>query len=250
MNSNIENKVIIITGASSGIGEATAKKLGDKGAKLVLGARRIDKLEKLKNQIDPTGKNVISMLTDVTQQNDLGNLAELAVKTYGKIDILINNAGIMPLSPLRNLRTDEWNQMIDVNIKGVLHGIAALLPIFRKQKSGHFINISSVSGRRVYPGGVIYCATKFAVNVISEGLRRELDPSENIKVTVIEPGAVQTELANSIHDSKVQEQHMKWRSSVQLLEPEDIAESIIYVLQQADRVNVDEILIMPREQTA
>lgn len=249
MNLKLKNKVIIITGASSGIGEAIAKKLTEQGAKLVLAARRINRLEVLKKSIENAGQQAVIAATDVTNQADVAKLLELAMNTYGRVDVLINNAGIMPLAPLKDLRLDEWNQMIDVNIKGVLHGIASTLPVFRSQKSGHFINISSISGRRIYPGGVVYCATKFAVNVISEGLRKELDPAENIKVTVIEPGAVRTELAESIRDPEILKKHMNWRTSLTLLEPEDIAEAVIYALTQADRVNVDEILITPREQT-
>jgi len=244
----LRNKVSIITGASSGIGEATAQTLAKAGSYVVLAARRADRLQAVKERIEADGGKALVVTTDVTNGKDVQNLAEQAVKQFGKVDIFINNAGIMPLSFMRNLRVEEWNRTIDVNIKGVLNGIAAALPIFRKQKSGHIVNIASVGGRRLYAGAAVYCATKFAVRAISEGLRMVIDPADNIKVTVIEPGAVKTELPNSITDTEYLEIFKKFSGTFAFLEAQDIAQSILYAVTQADRVNVDEILIMPREQ--
>jgi NADP-dependent 3-hydroxy acid dehydrogenase YdfG len=248
VGNKLKNKVIVITGASSGIGEATARSLAAEGASLVLVARRIERLLQLEKELSQSGGRAKAIQGDVTSPDDLKKVVSQTVATFGKIDIWINNAGIMPKAPMSDVRLDEWNQMIDVNLKGVLNGIASVLPIFRKQKSGHIINLSSAAGRRVYPNVVVYCATKFAVRAISEGLRLELESGDNIKVTVIEPGAVRTELVNSIQDPQVREQHSKWLSTITPLEPEDVAESIAYAVTQADRVNVDEILIMPRGQ--
>jgi NADP-dependent 3-hydroxy acid dehydrogenase YdfG len=185
---------------------------------------------------------------DVTVRADVEKLVQLAVSQYGRIDVMINNAGIMPLSNMANLKVEEWERTIDVNVKGVLYGIGASLPFFQKQKSGHIINISSAGGRRVYPGCAVYCGTKFAVRAISEGLRQDINPADHIKVTVIEPGAVRTELPNSISDPEQAERLKSWGSKISFLEADDVAEAISYALAQADRVNVDEILMMPREQ--
>jgi len=244
----LKDKIAIITGASSGIGEATARKLASLGVHLVLAARRIEKLQTLKVELEKQGIKILAIKTDVSKHEQVEALIQKTVAHFGKFDILINNAGIMPLGPMKNLRVEEWDQMIDVNLKGVLYGIAAAMPVFRTQKSGHIVNISSVGGRRVYAGCVVYCATKFAVRAISEGLRMELDPKENIRVTVIEPGAVNTDLPSSIKDPEVLQWFPDWSKSFQMLEAEDIAEAIVYSISQANRVNVDEILIMPREQ--
>lgn len=244
----LTDKVSLITGASSGIGEATALALAKAGSQVVLAARRADRLKAIKSRIEAEGGKALIVVTDVTSKKEVKNAVDQAVEHFGRINILINNAGIMPLAFMRNLRVEEWDRTIDVNIKGVLNGIAAALPVFRQQKSGHFVNIASVGGRRLYAGATVYCATKFAVRAISEGLRMELDPVERIKVTVIEPGAVKTELPNSITDSEYRDIFKTFASSITFLEPEDIAQSILYAVSQAERVNVDEILIMPREQ--
>jgi len=249
METRLHGKVVVITGASSGIGEATAKKLALQGAKVVLGARRTEKLTLLKSQIEANGGTAICLKTDVTKREEVAALVELASSTFGRLDIMINNAGIMPLSNMMNVRVSEWDQAIDVNIKGVLYGIAAALPIFQKQKSGHILNIASVGGRRVYPGCAVYCATKFAVRAITEGLRLDINPVDHIKVTVIEPGAVRTELPNSINDPEQSQRLKTFGSAITFLEAEDVAEAIFYATTQAGRVNVDEILMMPREQT-
>lgn len=241
-------KVVVITGASSGIGEATAQKLASQGAKIVLAARRTDRLEKLKKEIEAGGGEAIVVATDVTQRASVDHLLETAIQSFSRVDVWINNAGIMPLSYMNKLKVDEWEKTIDVNIKGVLYGIAAALPVFQRQKHGHFVNIASVGGRRAFAGCAVYCGTKFAVRAISQSLRLELNPKEGIKVTVIEPGAVSTKLPNSITDKEYLQTFRQFESAITFLEPEDIAEAISYAVSQADRVNVDEILIMPREQ--
>ena len=248
MANKMTGKVVVVTGASSGIGEATAKRLAEDGAVVVLAARRLDRLEKIKKEIESKDGRAFIFKVDVTKKEEVDSFVAETLRQLGRIDVLVNNAGIMPLSMMQNLRVTEWDRTIDVNIKGVLYGIAAVLPVFRKQKSGHIVNIASVGGRRVYAGCAVYCATKFAVRAISEGLRQELDPSEKIRVTVIEPGAVATELPSSIHDEDQKERLKQFSKAITFLEAEDIAESIYYAVSQKDRVNVDEILIMPQEQ--
>src|SRR6266496_4321382 len=189
MNSNIEGKVIVITGASSGFGEAAAKHLSEQSAIIILGARRADRIQSLARELSDKGERALAITTDVTKYDQVKKLVDTAVQTYGRIDVIINNAGLMPQSPLDRLKIDEWNQMIDVNIKGVLHGIAAALPYMKEQKSGHIINVSSVAGHKVGVGNAVYAATKHAVRALSEGVRQEVKPY-NIRTTVISPGAV------------------------------------------------------------
>lgn len=184
MMSNTKDKVVIITGASSGIGEATAKKLASTGAKLVLAARREERLQQLQKDIGKNGGKAIYKVTDVTSHEQMEELAEYALQEFGKIDVLVNNAGVMPHSFLYKKRIEDWNKMIDVNIKGVLYGIAAVLPSMREQKSGHVINLSSVAGHVVGAGSTVYGGTKFAVRAITEGLRKE-EYSNNIRTTII-----------------------------------------------------------------
>ncbi len=200
MTDNIDGKIVVITGASSGLGEASARALAERGAKLVLGARRIERLRALAEEIGQGADAAIE--TDVTDRDQVKRLVDRAVNEHGRVDVIINNAGIMPQAPLDRLRIDEWDAMIDVNIKGVLYGIAAGLPHMIAQKSGHFINVSSVAGHKVRGGGVVYSATKHAVRVISEGLRQEAKP-HNIRTTIISPGAVDTELPDSIGEADV-----------------------------------------------
>ncbi|HEY1872256.1 MAG TPA: SDR family oxidoreductase, partial [Chitinophagaceae bacterium] len=204
MSDNIKGKVIVITGASSGLGEAAAKHLSDRGAIVVLGARRADRIQKLAKEINEQGAKALAITTDVTKYEQVKTLVDTAVKTYGHVDVIINNAGLMPQSPLDRLKIDEWNQMIDVNIKGVLYGIAAVLPYMQKQKSGHIINVASVAGHKVRANGSVYSATKHAVRIISEGLRQEVK-NYNIRTTIISPGAVDTELANTISEPDIAE---------------------------------------------
>src|SRR6266536_3199189 len=200
MTQEIKNKVVVITGASSGNGAATARRLAQDGAKLVLGARRLDRLQALATELSLGADAAVQ--TDVTQYDQVKHLVDHAVQAHGRIDVLINNAGLMPHSPLERGKIEDWDRMIDVNIKGVLYGIAAALPLMKAQKSGHIINVSSVAGHSVRPGGAVYAATKHAVRVISEGLRQEAKPY-NIRSTIISPGAVATELPDSITEPDV-----------------------------------------------
>src|SRR3982074_331552 len=204
MSDGIKDKIVVITGASSGLGEATARRLSAAGAKIVLGARRTKHLDALAGELTGNGGSAIAITTDVTDREQVKALVDAAGRTYGRVDVMINNAGLMPQAPLERLKVEEWDRMIDVNIKGVLYGIAAALPYMKAQKSGHIINVSSVAGHKVAPGGTVYSATKHAVRVISEGLRQEVKPY-NIRTTVISPGAVATELVNSITEPDIAE---------------------------------------------
>jgi NADP-dependent 3-hydroxy acid dehydrogenase YdfG len=197
MTDNITGKVIVITGASSGMGEATARDLAAKGAKVVLGARRVDRLDAVAQDIIDAGGQATAVATDVTKLEEVRKLVDTATETYGRVDVIFNNAGLMPLSPLESLRIDEWDRTIDVNMKGTLYGIAAALPYMKEQRSGHVINVSSVYGHKVVATGAVYCATKHAVRAISEALRQEVK-DYNIRVTTISPGAVRTELTDHI----------------------------------------------------
>ncbi|WP_179007041.1 SDR family oxidoreductase [Winogradskyella forsetii] len=244
---NLDNRTIIITGASSGIGEATAKKLANDGANVVLMARREDKLNSIKDAIESNGGKALVASGDVTKKEDFEHVVAKSVETYGKVDGLINNAGLMPLSYVKKLKTDEWEKMVDVNIKGVLNGVAAVLPKMIDNKGGDIINISSMAAHRYFPGGAVYCATKSAVKMFSEGLRQELAPKYGINVTSIEPGAVATELTDTITDEDIKE-NMKDMMSMTTLEAEDIANAIHYALSQPERVNINDVYIVPSEQ--
>ncbi len=213
MSNNIEGKVVVITGASSGLGEATARHLSALGASVVLGARRADRLKSLVDELTAGGGKALAVTTDVTRRDQVKRLVDTAVQNFGRIDVMINNAGLMPQSLLEHLKIDEWDRMIDVNIKGVLYGIAAALPAMKQQKAGHIINVSSVAGHKVGPGGAVYAATKHAVLALSEGLRQEVKPY-NIRTTVISPGAVATELPNSVTDESVGEKIRKLYAEV------------------------------------
>ena len=202
MSNNIEGKVVVITGASSGLGEATARLLSAQGASVVLGARRVDRLQSLADELTASGGKTLAVTTDVIHCEQVKRLVDAAVQTYGRIDVMINNAGLMPQSLLERLKVEEWDRTIDVNIKGVLYGIAAALPHMKQQKAGHIINVSSVAGHKVGPGFAVYAATKHAVRALSEGLRQEVKPY-NIRTTVVSPGAVATELPNSITEPDI-----------------------------------------------
>ncbi len=243
----LKDKVIVITGASSGIGRATAKLLSNEGAKVVLTARREEKLQELEKEITTKGGKAMSIIGDVTNKEDFEKITKMTLEAWGTIDGLVNNAGLMPLSFIKNLHTEEWNQMIDVNIKGVLNGVAAVLPTMLENKSGHIINIASSAGRKIYPGGAVYCATKAAVRMFSEGLRQELSPTYGINVTSIEPGFVSTELMDTISDDEIKEQ-LSEMGQMTPLEAEDIAESILYAMSQPRRANINDVYIMPTEQ--
>jgi NADP-dependent 3-hydroxy acid dehydrogenase YdfG len=243
----IRNKVVIVTGASSGIGYATALELSKAGAKVAAGARRVEKLETLKNEVQKYGGEIIVKKLDVTKKEDCDSFINLVTKTWNHIDILINNAGIMPLSFFKNLKISEWEQMIDVNLKGVLYCTAAVIPFMITKKSGHIVNISSVAGRIVFPAGSVYCATKHAVTAFSEGLRQELSQRYNIKVTCIEPGVVSTELPNTITDKSL-ESFVESVKEMESLNADDIANAIIYSLDSPQYLNVNEILLRPLSQ--
>ncbi|MDU8923322.1 SDR family oxidoreductase [Pasteurellaceae bacterium LIM206] len=244
---NIQNKVVIITGASSGLGEATARHLAGLGAKLVLAARRLDRLKKLVADIQAQGGDAIAVAMDVSKQADVANVAEQALVKFGRIDVLVNNAGIMPMSPLASLKVDEWDKMIDVNIKGVLYGIAAVLPTMQAQKSGHIINLSSVAGLRVSAGvGTVYSATKFAVKTISEGLRMEV-VNDNIRVTTLYPGAVESELKHGSTDQTAREA-MEAFYAANEIPADSVARAVAFALEQPADVAINEITIRPTRQ--
>ena len=242
MSNNISGKVVVITGASSGLGEASARHLSKLGAKVVLAARRKERLEQLVGELVAAGGEAVAYQTDVTRADEVKALIQGAVDTYGRVDVLVNNAGLMAIAPMSDLRTDEWDRMIDINIKGVLYGIAAALPVFQQQNAGHFINIASVAGIKVFsPGGTVYSGTKFAVRAISEGLRHEVGGS--IRTTTIEPGAVDSEL-------KFGSSHQQSRDFVvdfykQAIPADSVARAIAYAIEQPADVDINEIVLRP-----
>jgi NADP-dependent 3-hydroxy acid dehydrogenase YdfG len=238
--SQIEGKIVLITGASSGIGEATARVLSRKGANVVLGARRTDRLKTLAETIRGDGGRAEYRALDVTKLADVQAFVNFGLESYGRIDVIVNNAGVMPLSKLEELKVDEWNRMIDVNIRGVLHGIAATLPIMKKQGFGQFINLSSIGGHAVHPTAAVYSATKFAVIAISEGLRLEND---KLRVTVISPGVTESELAESISAQGAREAMKEFRRVA--IPSESIGRAIAFAIEQPDDVDVNEIIIRP-----
>lgn len=243
MTLGIENKVVVITGASSGLGEATARLLVQQGAKVVLGARRLDRLQALAKELALGDKAVIQ--TDVTRHDQVKRLVDHAVTTHGRIDVILNNAGLMPSSFLEKLHVEEWDRMIDVNIKGVLYGIAAALPHMITQKRGHIINVSSVAGHKVGPGGTVYAATKHAVRALSEGLRQEVKPY-NIRTTIISPGAVATALTETITDPTVAA-GMK-QVYAQAIPADSFARAVAFAMSQPEEVDINEILFRPTSQ--
>jgi NADP-dependent 3-hydroxy acid dehydrogenase YdfG len=234
------DKVILITGASSGIGEGIARELGAAGATLMLGARRTERLEVIAEQINAAGGNAQWCRLDVTDQADVAAFADAARKRWGRVDVIINNAGIMPLSPMASMKTAEWNSMVDVNIKGVLHGIAAVLPEFVERGAGHVINIASIGALAVSPTAAVYCATKFAVRAISDGLRQE---RPDIRVTCIHPGVVESELASTITDATASSAMASYRAIA--LQPDAIGRAVRYALEQPEDVDVNEIVVRP-----
>lgn len=236
----LNEKVIAITGASSGIGEATARRLAQRGARVVIGARRTARLEALAAAITADGGSVRLRRLDVTSRTDMQAFAAFATDAFGRLDVVVNNAGVMPLSPLALLKVDEWDRMIDVNIRGVLHGIAAALPIMQAQGAGHIVNVASIGGHVVYPTAAVYCATKFAVRAISDGLRQETD---RIRVTVVSPGTVESELADSISDPPTREGMRSFRRIV--ITPDAIARAILFAIEQPDDVDVSEMIVRP-----
>jgi NADP-dependent 3-hydroxy acid dehydrogenase YdfG len=243
--SGIKGKVVAVTGASSGIGEATALLLAGRGAKLVLGARRSDLLEALVDRIAGAGGEAIQARTDVTRREDLMNLVKVACARFGKLDVLINNAGIGPISPLDDLRVEDWEQMIDVNFKGVLYGIAAALPVFRQQGFGHFVNIISTAGLKVVPLQAVYGATKNAVRTLTEGLRQEA--GDKLRVTGISPGFIHTDFAQSMTNPDAKAQTLSARDKM-AISPEAIARAIAFAIEQPPEVDVGDITVRPTAQ--
>jgi len=243
---NITGKTVVITGASSGLGEAASRHLAARGARLALGARRQDRLSALVTDLVGAGATALWRPTDVTRCSDVEHLVEAAIERFGRIDVLINNAGVMPHSPLERGKIVDWERMIDVNIKGVLYGIRAALPHMQRQKSGHIISVSSVSGHKVRPGATVYAATKHAVRVISEGLRQEVKPW-NIRTTLISPGFVNTELPGSITEPDFAAESRKTYAALAIA-PDSFARAVAYAINEPDDVDVNEILFRPTRQ--
>ena len=245
MSENIEGKVVVITGGSSGLGEAAARHLSAAGATIVLGARRVERMQALTSELAAEGRKAAFLATDVTDRAQVGKLVDLAVEKFGRIDVMLNNAGLMPSSPLERLKVDDWERMVDVNIKGVLYGIAAALPHMRRQKSGHFVNVSSVAGHKVRAGGAVYAATKHAVRALTEGLRQEVKPY-NLRTTIISPGAVATELPDSATETDIRD---AFRQFYEIAVPADsFARAVAYAISQPDDVDINEILFRPTAQ--
>lgn len=239
--SNIEGKVVAITGASSGIGEATARMLASRGAKVMLGARRTDRLEQIVQDINEANGSAAFQALDVTDRNNVQRFIDAAVVRFGRIDVLINNAGVMPLSKLESLKIEEWDRMIDVNIRGVLHGIAAALPLMQKQRTGQIINMASIGAYAVSPTAAVYCATKYAVRAVSEGLRQEV--GGDIRVTLVSPGVTESELAESISDEGARVAMDDFRRIA--IPAESIARAIAYAVEQPADVDVSELVVRP-----
>ena len=237
---SIQGKVIVITGASSGIGAATARLLAERGAHLVVGARRTERLEKLVADIAAKGGSARFRAVDVTSRKDTQALADFARCEFGRVDVLVNNAGVMPLSPMAALKVDEWDKMIDVNIRGVLYGIAAVLPDMKARGNGQIINVASIGAHVVVPTGAVYCGTKYAVWAISEGLRQE---NPDVRVTIISPGVVTTELGNDITEQSAKDALVQFRKAA--LTPDAIARAIAYAVEQPDEVDVNEVIVRP-----
>jgi len=242
---SINGKIVAITGASSGIGEATARLLARSGAKVALGARRINRLERIVSEIKSEGGEAIACTLDVTQRDSVVSFVESTIQAFGRLDVFINNAGVMLIAPLDEFKVEEWDQMINVNVRGVLYGIAAALPVMQKQADGHIVNISSVAGHKVAPGFTVYCGTKFAIGAISEGVRQEAGPG--IRCTIISPGAVQTELSSHIApgEAKVAVDAMYATAA---LGADAIARGVLYAISQPPDVDVNELLIRPTAQ--
>jgi NADP-dependent 3-hydroxy acid dehydrogenase YdfG len=242
--SEISGKVVAITGASSGLGEATARFLAEKGAKVFLGARREENLKRIVAEIGESGGSADYRQVDVAQREQVDRFVKASVDLFGRIDVLVNNAGLMPLSPLAALKVQEWDRMIDVNIKGVLYGIAAALPFMQAQKDGHIINMSSVAGHVVFPAAAVYCGSKFAVRAISEGLRMEIGP--DIRTTIISPGAVKSELAEAISDPETAKNVRELINVA--IDADAVARAIAFAIEQPKDVDINEIVVRPTAQ--
>lgn len=237
---SIQGKIVAITGASSGIGEATARELAKRGAIVIVGARRTDRLEKLVSELGAQGATADFTALDVTSRDSVQDFVRFATERFGKLDAIVNNAGVMPLSPLGALKVDEWEQMVDVNIKGVLYGIAAALPVFEKQGYGHVINTSSIAAYRPIPTGAVYCATKAAVNFITEGLRQE---NPYVRTTIISPGVTESELAHTITHDATAKFIDEYRKTI--IPADAIARAIAFAIEQPEGVDVNEIVVRP-----
>jgi NADP-dependent 3-hydroxy acid dehydrogenase YdfG len=244
----LEGRVAIVTGASSGIGEAVAQELARAGANVVIGARRVPRLEALVEAIRVEGGVAVHRRTDVAERGDMEELARLAVDRFGQVDILVNNAGVMPLSPVAELRVEDWERMVDVNVKGVLYGIAAVLPGMLENGAGHIVNVGSVAGRRPFPGGAVYSATKFAVRSLTWGMQLELSAACGIRLTDIQPGAVDTELLEHLPDQDVRRSFEDAWAEKRKLMSKDVAAAVLYAVSAPDHVNVNEILLRPTDQ--
>jgi len=245
-DTNITGKVVVITGASSGLGEATTRHLAERGATVVLGARRAERLQALVDEITQAGGRASARATDVTDPTQVQALVDTAVEKYGRIDVMLNNAGVMPHSPLERRKIDDWNRTIDINLKGVLYGIAAVLPHMQRQKSGHIINVSSVAGHKVGKNNAVYAATKTAVRVISEGLRLEVKPW-NLRTTIISPGAVATELPNSVTEADVAKGIGEFYDEY-AIPADSFARAVAFAIGQPDDIDINEILFRPTRQ--
>jgi NADP-dependent 3-hydroxy acid dehydrogenase YdfG len=245
---DLKGKVALITGASSGIGMATAVKLSSHGVKVGLAARRLDRLVQLVGQIREAGGDAMAIQMDVADQTSVGAGVKALAENFGRIDIAFNNAGLMPISDVEALKTDEWHRMVDVNIKGVLNTTAAVLPYMKRQGGGHIFNTSSIAGRKVFAGLSVYCATKHAITAFSEGLRMELAPKHNIRVTCIQPGAVESELFEHITDESYRGQMEQLKEQMTFLKADDIAATILFALQAPPHVNVAELFVLPTTQ--
>jgi len=243
---NITGKVVVITGASSGLGEATARHLAERGATVVLGARRAERLQLLVDEITRGGGKATAVVTDVTDPVQVQTLVDAAVEQHGRLDVILNNAGVMPHSPLERRKIDDWNRTIDINIKGVLYGIAAALSHMQRQKAGHIINVSSVAGHKVGKNNAVYAATKTAVRVITEGLRQEVKPW-NLRTTIISPGAVATELPNSVTEADVAKGIGQFYEEY-AIPAESFARAVAFTISQPDDVDINEILFRPTRQ--
>lgn len=240
----VEGKVAIVTGASSGIGEAIARTLAANGLNVVLGARRVDRLEKVVGEIEAAGGHAMAHAVDVTKRDEVKGLIGAAVSRFGRVDVLVNNAGVMPISPIEADEVDQWERTLDVNVKGVLYGISAALPQFRAQGGGHFVNVSSVAGHKVFAGATVYCASKFAVRAITEGFRQECGPT--IRNTIISPGAIESELIDGIKHGPTRRVMAAFKDVE--IPAEAIAQAVLFAIRQPAAVDVNEILVRPAAQ--
>ncbi|MGW5877453.1 SDR family oxidoreductase [Nocardiopsis terrae] len=238
------DRIVLITGASSGIGEATALHLAERGCTVVLGARRLDRLKSLVERIEAAGGRASARSLDVTDAADVRTFVEGAVDEHGRVDVLVNNAGVMPLSPLAALRTDEWDRMVDVNVRGLLHGIAAALPVFEAQRGGHVVTVASIGSHEVSPTAAVYCGTKYAAWAITEGLRLESEPW--LRVSTVTPGVVESELAETITDDTAREAMAAYRANA--IPPSAIARAVAFAVEQPEDVDVNEIVVRPAAQ--